>query len=82
VTLKFPDDTRLARIVVMISGPVSRLHVRHVASDWVIFTTPHGPDLKAEVKKLRRRAERDGYTVEPGFTVEDRKSKIGATLKS
>jgi hypothetical protein len=82
VTLKIPDDTKHARIVVMISGPVSRLHVRLVPSDWVIFTTPHGPDLKSEVKKLRRRAERNGYTVELGYRIEDRKPKIGGMLKS
>jgi len=75
VTLKIPDDTKHARIVVQIAGPVSRLHVRRVPSDWVLFTTGHGPDLVADVEKLRQRAVRNGFTVEPGYRIEDRKPK-------
>ncbi len=78
MTLKIPDDTKHARIVAQIAGPVSRLYVRHVPSDWVLFTTGHGPDLVADIENLRRPAERNGYAVEPGYTVEDWTPKTGA----
>jgi len=56
--------------------------VCHIPSDWGIFTTGHGSDLVAEVEKLRRRAERNGYTVEPGHSIEDWNPKIAGMLKS
>jgi hypothetical protein len=82
MTLRNPDDTKNARIVVHIAGPVARLHLRHVPADWVVFTTGHGPDLVADVEKLRRRAERNGYKVEPGYIVEDWNPKITGARNS
>jgi hypothetical protein len=82
VTFRVPDDTKYARIVVQIADPVSRLHLRDVPSDWVIFTTGHGPDLVADIEKLRRRAERNGYRAEPGYAVEDWDPRIQGAMKS
>jgi hypothetical protein len=82
VTLKIPHGTKHARIVVQIVGPVMRLHLRHVPSDWVIFTTGQGPDRVASVEKPRQRAERNGYSVEPGYTIEDGNPKIAGSPRS
>jgi hypothetical protein len=72
--LDLPDDTKHARIVKMFVGPVQRLQLRHVPSDWVLHSEGKGPDLAASVEALRRRAKRQGYVVDEGFTVEDRRS--------
>jgi hypothetical protein len=82
LTLKILDDTKHARIVIQIVGPVSRLHVRHVPSDWVLFTIGHSPDLVADIEKVRQCAERNGYTVEPGYKIEDRNPRIDGALKA
>jgi len=71
VTLKLPDDTKHARIVHMFSGPIQRLQLRHVPSDWVLYSEGKGPDLLRNVKELRRAAVKHGYVVDEGFAVED-----------
>src|SRR2546426_616500 len=43
VTLRLPDETKHARIVNVVVGPVGYLQLRHVPSDWVIVTVGHGP---------------------------------------
>jgi hypothetical protein len=76
MTLTLPDDTKHCRIVNQPCGSRSRLHVYHYPSNWVLYTTGHGPDLVADVEMLRRRLEKGGYTVEPGYEIEDANAKI------
>ena len=71
MTLRLPDCTRRARIVLMMVGPCAPLHLRHVPSDWVVAWIGVGPDVDAAAEALRREAQRQGYIVEAGVTVED-----------
>jgi len=71
MTLKLPDETKHARIVHVFAGPIQRLQLRHVPSDWVLHSEGKGPDLADNVESLRRRAIRQGYVVDEGFAVED-----------
>ena len=75
MTLQLPDDAKTARIVYQLSGPVRRLALRHVPSDWHITDVGVGPDLVASVEELRGRARRQGYVVAPGYTTEDLRSE-------
>lgn len=71
MTLQLPDESKHARIVHQFVGPVQRLHLRHVPSDWVITSAEIGPDATASIEELRGRAKRQGYTVDSGYIVED-----------
>ena len=82
MTLRLPDDTKCARIVLQITGPLARLHLRHVPSNWVITWTGIGPNIDVQVDEFRRVAERHGYMVEPGYSVEDWTARIKGMMKS
>jgi hypothetical protein len=71
VTLKFPDDSKRCRIVFQLIGPVRRLQVRHVPSDWLFTSQGCGADVAASVEELRGRARRQGYLVDEGYATED-----------
>lgn len=71
MNLKLPDDAKNARIVYQLIGPVRRLALRHVPSDWHITDVGVGPDVDSSVEELRGRAVRQGYAVLPGYQVED-----------
>lgn len=71
MTLKLPDDSKNARIIYQLIGPVRRLALRHVPSDWHITDSGVGPDVASSVEELRGRARRQGYAVEPGYATED-----------
>jgi hypothetical protein len=70
----------VARIVCQIAGPVERLQLRHVPSDWVIVNVGRGPDLIASVERLRQVAILRGFVAEDGVTVEDWNSRIEGML--
>jgi hypothetical protein len=76
-TLKPPDDNKRARIVHQLIGPVQRPQLRHVPSDWVLHSEGKGRDLAVCVEALRRRAIRQGYIVDDGFTMEDWREVTG-----
>ena len=73
--LRLPDDTKHARIIHMLVGPVQWLQLRHVSSNWVLTSLSLGPDLASSVETLRRQAMRRGYVVDEGLTVEDWRNK-------
>lgn len=75
MTLTLPDDSKNARIILQLVGPVRRLQLRHVPSDWMIEAQGVGVDLDASVATLRSRARRQGYAVEPGYVTEDLRSE-------
>jgi hypothetical protein len=80
VTLTLPDATKNARIVFQSLGPVRRLALRHVPSDWHLVSAGIGPDLAGSIEELRRLARRQGYAVAPGDATEDlRGKKSGGT---
>jgi hypothetical protein len=76
------DDTKHARIVLQSVGPVPTLQLRHVPSDSVFRRSGVGPDVAARVEQFRAAAERRGYTVEPGYSVEDWNPRIMGALRS
>jgi hypothetical protein len=82
VTLRFPDDTNRARIVLMIVGPIPTLQLRHVPSDWVLGRTGVGPNVAVSVAEFRAAAKRDGYRVEAGYAVEDWNPRIRGAMRS
>jgi hypothetical protein len=81
-TLRLANDEKRARIVRQIVGPVERLQLRHVPSDWLIYAMGIGPDPAASVERLRRAAVRRGYVVEEGVTVEDWNPKVRRMMRS
>jgi hypothetical protein len=82
MTLSLPADTKSARIVHTLVGPVQRLQLRHVPSNWVIHSEGKGPDLAAFVEVLRRRAVRQGYVVDEGYDVEDWRTITEKVMRS
>lgn len=79
MTLRLPDETKHARIVNVVVGPVGYFQLRHVPSDWVIVTVGHGP---ANAARLRQAARRRGYAVDERVEVEDWNSTIAGMMKS
>ena len=71
--LKLPADTKLVRIAHQLVGPIQRLEVPPVPSDWVLYSSHKGSDLLTSVKELRRLALSQGDDVDDGSTVEDRR---------
>jgi hypothetical protein len=82
MTLRFPNNEKRVRIVHQIVGPVEYVQLRHVPSDWLIYSTGREPSLAATVKRLRRAAERRGYVVEDGVTLENWNPKIRGMMQS
>jgi hypothetical protein len=78
MTLSLPTDEMRARIVCQITERVEHLQLRHVPSDWLIVSMSRGSDITATVDRLRRVAERRGYVVGDGMTVEDWNQRIAA----
>jgi hypothetical protein len=74
--LTFPVDTKHARVVVVLVGPIQRLQLRHVPLNYLIYSTGYGGDREAGVERLRGQSERRGYTVEPAYAVEDGNARI------
>jgi hypothetical protein len=70
-TLQIPDDRKRARIVYDVAGPVDHLQLRHLPSDWVLYSMIGGPEPIAEIARLREEAERDGYVGEDEVAFED-----------
>jgi hypothetical protein len=58
------------------------IQLRHVPSNWLMHSRPVGPGLTKTIALLRRAAERRGYIVEDGVTVEDWNPKIRGMLRS
>jgi hypothetical protein len=77
-----PNDEKRARIVRQIVGPVERLQLRHVPSDWLIYSMNVGPNLAASIERLRRAAKRRAYVVEEEVTHEDWNPKIRGMMQS
>jgi hypothetical protein len=75
-TLRLANDEKRARIVRRPVGPVERIKLDHVPSDWLIVSIGRGSDLTAKFERLRRAAIRYGYVVEEGVTVEDWNPKV------
>jgi hypothetical protein len=75
-TLHLPDGTKHARIVLVIVGPIPRLQLRHVPSDWVLRRMVVGCDVAESVERFRQSAERHGHRVGRGHTVEDWNPRI------
>jgi hypothetical protein len=80
-TLSLPSDEKRARIVRQITGPVESIQLRHVPSDWLIYSRPVGPYRAKTIALLRRAAARRGYVVEDGVTVEDWNPRIAGMMK-
>jgi hypothetical protein len=82
VTYKFPDGTKHARTFVVPVGPIVRRQLRHIPSDKLIHSICQGAGRDGSIAKLRGQAERKGYTVEPGYAIEDATKKIRGMIRS
>jgi hypothetical protein len=55
----------------MIGDVVDRVQLRHVPSDWVVYSMTCGITVEATAERLRRSAERKGWVVDEGIATED-----------
>ena len=60
-----------ARIVVTHSGPIQRVQLRHIPSDWLIYSTPTQLNVEATAARIRTYSARKGYMVDEVVAIEE-----------